>query len=850
MFSKETRKGVSLGSILALVSSILVFGATAPAQASETAPVVNPVVGTSYTMLITEEFQLKTRLGTSMDSALISQLTYKIEKTGGLDGNALSISAQKSIGELSAVSLSNFSQSFNFSSFSGMANTATVSYIAAGNAATTHDNVLALRLHSTSAITSQSASVVVYVTAFIDTNGDGKLQNGEPASDRKTVTFVPWATMGATVAVSALNAGDTTLTVSSVIPDTVNKEQLTGSFVVAGWSAGTAGASYVNATTKSSAITGGLLSQKATNYVSHSAAITGGVPSGATSYSAYLFYIPDGSTLAASDVIAVSHISSGEESVGVISIAPVVGANISDDEKVRPNQTYTIKVHAKTGSTSVSGAVLNVAMSGTALSVGAKEISINGAASTTSYPTALAITTGADGYASFTVRTIGFVNEETFTVTVTRNAVTPKTLTFTTYDPVYTVTDNSSYYAVAPGASLVTSYQIKDQWGELSSRTDQRLKVVRATTTGFNYSETTSYVAVSGGAASFTYAGQPATATGSTTLAVTLQRLNTNNGVYIADSGSTGVTSNINVTSTTDAFGTGLATSYSSSVSYFPSTVSWISVTGLVANTGSAVAVSGDGLIFRVSSAVATTYSGAITVHADGNLGYAFQVASLYAGTKTMTLVNGAATTTSLIVIDAVGDEGGANISFDVSNIVAGKTAIVTGTVTDANGNPVDTTIDPGDATITVTYTGTAGIPVGSMPTETNADGEFKISILTSATDAGSMTLTATYLKDGSSTATANKVVKAHTITVGAATSAAAADTKVNAGSFKGYVAIYAKGYEGQRLSAKVGNDWVVVESLKSNFERVVEYTGAGYTIAVRIYIDRVLVDTITVTTK
>ena len=72
----------------------------------------------------------------------------------------------------------------------------------------------------------------------------------------------------------------------------------------------------------------------------------------------------------------------------------------------------------------------------------------------------------------------------------------------------------------------------------------------------------------------------------------------------------------------------------------------------------------------------------------------------------------------------------------------------------------------------------------------------------------------------------------------------------MNAGSFKGYVAVYAKGYKGQKMSAKIGNDWVVVESLASNFERVVDFTGAGYTIAVRIYIDRVLVDTITVTTK
>ena len=77
----------------------------------------------------------------------------------------------------------------------------------------------------------------------------------------------------------------------------------------------------------------------------------------------------------------------------------------------------------------------------------------------------------------------------------------------------------------------------------------------------------------------------------------------------------------------------------------------------------------------------------------------------------------------------------------------------------------------------------------------------------------------------------------------------------VNAGSFKGYVAIYAKGYEGKRLSAKVGNDWVIVPEIVNNQEsgtlfRVVEFTGAGYDIEVRIYIDRVLVNTVDLLTK
>ena len=76
---------------------------------------------------------------------------------------------------------------------------------------------------------------------------------------------------------------------------------------------------------------------------------------------------------------------------------------------------------------------------------------------------------------------------------------------------------------------------------------------------------------------------------------------------------------------------------------------------------------------------------------------------------------------------------------------------------------------------------------------------------------------------------------------------------KVNALSFKGFVALYAKGYEGQRLSAKVGKDWVVVPSIAaagSNLFRRLESVGSGVDCAVRIYINYALIDTINLTTK
>ena len=87
-------------------------------------------------------------------------------------------------------------------------------------------------------------------------------------------------------------------------------------------------------------------------------------------------------------------------------------------------------------------------------------------------------------------------------------------------------------------------------------------------------------------------------------------------------------------------------------------------------------------------------------------------------------------------------------------------------------------------------------------------------------------------------------------VAVGKAAATAAADQKVNVGSFKGYVALYAKGYAGQKMTAIVAGKWIKVDALASNFERVVRYTGAGYTITTKIYIDGVLTGTFSTVTK
>ena len=209
---------------------------------------------------------------------------------------------------------------------------------------------------------------------------------------------------------------------------------------------------------------------------------------------------------------------------------------------------------------------------------------------------------------------------------------------------------------------------------------------------------------------------------------------------------------------------------------------------------------------------------------------------------------NGASNTTAKKVsfTAAAATTGTSLVVTAPASALPGSTFQVTATLTDKYGNPVavSTTTD-----VLVEYNG-PGIVFGTLPNTFNAKGQLTFAVLLGSNDSGTATLTVSYDQssdnDFTGTATGDlDLVVAKTVVVGASS-----DKKVNAGSFKGYVALYAKGYAGQRMSAKVGKDWVVVPALASDFERVVEFTGAGVDVAVRIYIDRVLLDTINLTTK
>jgi hypothetical protein len=77
---------------------------------------------------------------------------------------------------------------------------------------------------------------------------------------------------------------------------------------------------------------------------------------------------------------------------------------------------------------------------------------------------------------------------------------------------------------------------------------------------------------------------------------------------------------------------------------------------------------------------------------------------------------------------------------------------------------------------------------------------------------------------------------------------------KVTVGTFKGYIAIYTKDLEGQRLSAKVAGKWLVQDPIDTfkdfGYSRVVRFTGAGYNILVDVYINRQFFERTTTRTR
>jgi hypothetical protein len=911
-----TRKGLALGAVFALTASALV---STPANAAgEISLAVNGGTGTST--ILGEAFSLKATVGSLVPDSSNDEVTFLVDNSTGA---TLTYTADAGTRE---VGVNNDSIETTVVDGAGVAATAASSgasdYVKGGftqdGDRTTITTAEAYLDNQTLSISSAAtAAHSVTVTAWLDADGSGTINNSEFASSPVTISFVTAANSGLVASyVTNPQVGDNTAT-ATITSSVVNVAQVAVANIGVQFGKYSAGSIVTNVTGKTFALAVGTLANTAaavtlntTTKASLDTAATTTVAAFAasTSYTLRAVYSSNPNTaawvvLGTADTRATGAVAADatESSVTITADSNVTAAGV-----VRKSYTgdvvYTVKA-LEADKDPVVGATVRITTTAATQSTGI--LKINGVTVSESATQTHDAITDAAGLAVFTVtNSTGSTSDVLSVTSVTVQGIvivadatnlTFAAASYTLTDPVAVNATDVTRAVDAAGALTVTAKAI-DQWSSVLTAADVRVK---ATLSGRTVAVLTDSLA--DGSASFTVT-DGANTTGDTTVTFTLEELNSsvwgslvdytvgslNNYTvkYSTQTDAVLITANNGTTSdlaasqtrvTTKAWNTN-SNHLVAAVSTFDAGVtpgstlddetvtisgSVINASTLVAKAGAMVTVSGDSNILFVQGNVASF--GSISFYdADGVYSVdAFSNKVLSASTVTVTA--GAASKTATVSFSAGETNVGTAIAFTApASANAGDALQIVATLTDKFGNAVDTDIVAanfnGDADTTdigetsagfsVTATG-PGVTLVSLPTATDAAGQAYVSRLLGSNDiSGNIVVTVTYGgADGVIGTGLDDITASITVRVGAP-AAVASDTKVNVGSFKGFVALYAKGYEGKKMSAIVAGKWIVVASLASDFERVVRYTGAGYDIVTTIYIDGVKVQTFNVTTK
>ena len=702
-----------------------------------------------------------------------------------------------------------------------------------------------------------TTTVSVPVTAWKDANGSGVIDSTEYASPVRTVQFIKGSEVTAVVSADSYIVGALNTT---AVGYAVTTPALNGNFMSTGdvelrfTHQGSAVNNDVNAVFNTTSRKWSVASDAAGNIAAGTHTVAARIGTTAVSPVLTLTVVAakaaDGLTAITQDVnnnVAISGADDATSTVRASTLAVSATMSFVDALEAVVPAGRPVKVTVTT-LTSVSTAKVN----GTAVAQGDVldlvtdangSIVANVTATAAGNGAALVLTGVAEGVAgSSTVATFNWA-----------------TAAYTLYDLNNTADLQRS---IAKGSAYTFNFAALDQWAQALSG-DYRLKVA---VSGNSVSE--SYTAFSAGSASVTVADAQLADGGDITVVVTPQKLQADatygtTGAPVAvtyvlkPSVQTGAAVSVTQGATqTAAVGTvALAagdtrTTQSAVTASGPITISGVvssSVTA-VARAGAMVTVSGDSSLLFVNGTKAAF--GSLSFYASATGTYSVTVASTKSQVDSVVTVSSqdASKTTKVTFGVAIATAGKAITVTAPDYVAPGSTMVVSVKLTDKFGNAVKNnngSVVATDNAVTVTYTG-PGLIVGNISNMTDANGEITFRVLLGTNDTGSASVSAVFQNNTS--ATTDDITVSKTVTVGAAP--VVSDTKVNAGSFKGFVALYAKGYKGSKMSAIVAGKWLKVDSLASDFERVVRYTGAGYDIVATIYIDGVKMKTFNLTTK
>ena len=744
MQKNKNRKGLALGAMVSLVASL--FAGVAPAQANTGSVVILPFVGTTFNMLHGEGFNLK-YVGDNT-----KRLTIQVEKPASVDVsygfNTVAANAELTATNV-AMSTATVSRQLVDSTYSSSA----------------VNQIFISAPSSNSTVTSTSASITVKVSIFEDTFADGLWDTANEAGRTVDVVFHPWSALAATVALTTPIVGDTRVTASAALGSAVNVQQLNGRFYFQ------LGAPSITGSLSANAQMGPDATQSAATSVATGTALSVSTVvaalAAARTVSAQLFYATSGTPgapVAGEAVTARSVATVAALNYDGLTLSPVASVN-QKDGNARINSEFAVAAYAysgspATGSRVATGTSLYFTVTGN-ISAG-ETFTVNGVAYTSSstLPTAatpIALATATD----VRISTAGLTGNEEIVLTLAKGNSTAATQSIKIQTPVFSAENEGGVnYAAAPGTAVSLDLTVKDQFGVVSSRVQQRVSASVALGGSVSTPVT---AAVVDGKVTVAVTPTPATRTGSATVSVAVEHQNVDTGVWTAQG--TPLSLTINVTNIAFGFTVSPRAAASASISYAlaDGKYSWSSaITGSTVVAGTVVTVAGEGLVFSNDGGT-TTASDSLTFRTGANGAFSVNVAGTRAGDHEVTFTAGAATAVTTFTIDAAVASAGTDIEVTgPETALPNRTLTYTGSVVDALGNPV------ADADITVTVLGPVSLILGSQAVKTDVDGEFTFRVQTSANDEGDISVTATYNKNGSATLAKDKISAVALTTVAA----------------------------------------------------------------------------------
>ena len=726
MQKNKNRKGLALGAMVSLVASM--FVGVAPASANTGSVQILPFVGTTFNMIHGEGFNLK-YVGDNT-----KRLTIQVEKPASVDVsygfNTVSANA--------ALAATNVAMS-----------TATVSREIVGStySATAINQIFVSAPSSTSTVTSMSASITVKVSIFEDVFADGLWDTANEAGRTVDVVFHPWSALARTIDVTTPVVGDTFVTASAALGSAVNVAQLDSNFALR--LSNSSSQEAVAVSHSPAAIAAG------TTAISDSYAVAALVAG--NTVSAQLFY-------GTAAVGAVETKTVAALNYDGLTLSPIAGVN-QKAGNARINSEFAVAAYAYSGSPATGSRVatatsLYFTVTG---GISAGEVfTVNGVAYTSSstLPTAakpIALASATD----VKISTAGLTGNEVIVLTLAKGNSTVATQTINIQAPVFSAENTGGVnYAAAPGTAVSFDLTVKDQFGVVSSRVQQRVSA--SADLGGSVS-TPVTAAVVDGKVTVAVTPTPATRTGSATVTVAVEHLNVDTGVWAAQG--TNLSLTINVTDLANGFTVSPKATASAGISYALATgkYSWSdAITGSTIVAGALVTVAGAGLVFSADGGT-TTASDSLTFRSGAAGAFSVNVAGTKSGEHDVTFTAGAASkTTVLTIADAATDAGKTITVTGPTTALPNRTLTYTGSVVDALGNPV------ADADVTVTALGPVSLILGSQGLKTDVDGEFTFRVQTAANDEGDISVTATYNKNGSSTLAKDKISAVALTTVAA----------------------------------------------------------------------------------